>query len=94
MHVKQQGNDFMIIPWCNEKQNAQMLQDEPTCKTMQCELKEANQRASRAKARGAKWHEIQEWQERSPKAKEVGGSRMPDTSDCEMRQNSLEPQLS
>jgi len=28
MYLKQQGNDFMTNPWCNEQQkNAQMLQD-------------------------------------------------------------------
>jgi len=48
----------------------------------------------KSKTRGAKWREIQEWQERSPQAKEVGGSRMPGTGDCEMGQNSLEPKLS
>ena len=94
MHVKQQGNDLMTIPWCNEQQNAQMLQDELTCKTSLCELKEADQRASRVKARRAKYREIQEWQERNPQAKEVGGSRLPGTGDCEMHQNSLEPKLS
>ena len=94
MHVKQQGKDFMIIPWCNEQQNAQLLQDELTCKTRLCKLKEADQRASRVKAREAKWREIQEWQERSPQDKEVGGSRMPGIGDCERGQNSPEPKLS
>jgi len=94
MHVKQQGKDFTIIPWCNEQQNAQLLQDKLTCKTRLCELKEANQRASRVKARGAKWREIQEWQEQSPQAKEVGGSRMQGTDDCERGQKSPEPKLS
>ena len=92
MHVKQQGNDLMINPWCNEQQNAQLLQDELTCKSMQ--LKEIDQRASRVKARRAKYREIQDWQERSPQAKEVGGSRLPGTGDCELRHNSLEPKLS
>jgi len=54
MQVKQQGKDFMIIPWCNEQRNAQLLQNELTCKTRLCKLKEADQRASRVKARGAK----------------------------------------
>jgi len=30
--LKQQGNDLMINPWCNEQQNAQILQDELKCK--------------------------------------------------------------
>ena len=85
MYVKQQGNDLMINPWCNEQQNAQMLQDElkckqvcaRTCKTgyearlmgslisgsLISELKEAYQRASRVKARRAKYREVQDWQE-------------------------------
>ena len=88
------SKDFTIIPWCNEQQNAQLLQDELTCKTRLCELKEADQRASRVKARAAKWREIQEWQEQCPQAKEVSGSRMPGTGHCEMGQNSLEPKLS
>ena len=49
MHVKQQGKDFMIIPWCSEEHNAQLLQDELTCKTRVCQLKEGDQRASRVK---------------------------------------------
>jgi len=32
MYVKQQGNDLMTNPWCNEQQNAQMLQGELKCK--------------------------------------------------------------
>jgi len=33
MYLKQQGTDLMINhPWCNEQQNAQMLQDELKCK--------------------------------------------------------------
>jgi len=54
MHIKQQGKDFMIIPWCNEQQNAQLPQNELTYKTRLCKLKEADQRASRVKAREVK----------------------------------------
>jgi len=68
MYVKQQDNDLMINPWCNEQQNAQMLQDELTCKTSLCDLKQVDQRASRVKARRAKYREVQDWQERSPQA--------------------------
>ena len=57
-------------------------------------LKEIDQRASRVKARRAKHREIQDWQERSPQAKEVGGSRLQGNGNCETRQNSLEPKLS
>jgi len=61
-------------------------------KSMQ--LKEIDHRASRVKARRAKYREIQDWQERSPQAKEVGGSRLPGTGVCELPHNSLEPKLS
>jgi len=65
MYDKQQGNYLVINPWCNEQQNEQMLQDMQN-KSMQ--LKEGDQRASRVKARRAKYREIQDWQERSPQA--------------------------
>jgi len=68
MYVKQQGNDPMMNPWCNEQQNAQMLQDEVTCKTSLCELKEVDQIASRVKARRTKCREVQDRQEQSPQA--------------------------
>jgi len=48
----------------------------------------------KCKSTRAKWREIQEWQEQSPQAKEVGGSRMQGTGDRQRGQKSPEPKLS